>query len=112
MYHSSKGVRCSERAVLRLQFALSHPFDFTDVCQEHLKEYANSAWSHELREDWNANIRKIEQNNGHTTQIFGSVDQTKESGSDQGKRQSVSREAEDEKVLSSITIGIPAPSEA
>ena len=111
-YHSSKGVRCPERAVLRLQFSLSHPFDHMDVCHEHLKEYANVAWSHELSEDWNADIRKSNKNHVNTASLFSSTNQTETSSKDSGERQSVSGEAKEEKLLPSISDGVSTPVKA
>lgn len=40
----SNGVRCTAKAVCRLQFSKDHPFDFFDVCEEHYGEYTDWLW--------------------------------------------------------------------
>lgn len=36
----TSGKRCMAKAICRLHFAKDHPFDFFDVCEEHLHEYS------------------------------------------------------------------------
>jgi hypothetical protein len=50
---NSDGERCQSRAVHRLQFSQEHPFDFIDVCEEHLGEYTDYLWEQYLREELN-----------------------------------------------------------
>ena len=50
-YHDSKGVRCTEPAVQRIHFAKDHPFDFMDLCEEHLKFHPGYIWKQMFGEE-------------------------------------------------------------
>lgn len=38
-YCDEFGIRCLAQAKWRIIFSKEHPFDFMNVCEEHLKEY-------------------------------------------------------------------------
>lgn len=42
-YVDSAGRRCEGESLHRLYFSHDHPFDFMDVCKEHMEEYSEYA---------------------------------------------------------------------
>ena len=50
-YRNVKGVQCPSKAVLRLHFSASHPFDHFDVCETHVSEYKVYSWTQTLSQE-------------------------------------------------------------
>lgn len=49
-YHDGDGKRCENKAIKRVIFSVDHPFDYSDLCQEHLEEYKCFVWYFELNQ--------------------------------------------------------------
>jgi len=75
-YHNSKGDRCRNTAVLRLQYGSEHPFDFVDVCFEHRLEYKSFSWFHILREDWNDKTGESSEDSSSDATVLSTNSQT------------------------------------
>jgi hypothetical protein len=47
-YHNSNGIRCENEACKRIHFSGDHPFDHTDLCDVHFKEYKSYVWVQDI----------------------------------------------------------------
>jgi hypothetical protein len=47
-YFDKDGRRCENEAHIRLHFNGDHPFDHTDLCTTHFKEYTSFVWTQDL----------------------------------------------------------------
>lgn len=53
---NAEGERCQSQAVHRLHFSKDYPFDFLDVCEEHLGEHTDYLWEQYLKEELSGNL--------------------------------------------------------